>query len=213
MPASSPVRVAFVAALSLGAPLALMAASPPAADPAQVIQPFGENPRYWQLHGEPVLLLGGFRDDNPFQIVDVEPLLDELVAAGGNYMRNTMSDRRTQGHEVYPFGRLDGDKYDLKTWNPEYWWRFERYLRLTAQRDIVVQIEVSRLADRCQFECVESHPHGGGCCWVEKQHRHVVLKRQHVGRHQRQRGGGHQIAGRIHEVPESIPAFDAERGN
>lgn len=109
---------------------------------SSALQPDPDHPRYWQLDGEPLLLLGGFRDDNPFQIVDVEPLLDELVAAGGNYMRNTMSDRRDAGHEVYPFARREDGRYDLEQWNPEYWSRFERFLRLTAERRIVVQIEL-----------------------------------------------------------------------
>ena len=31
------------------------------------IQPWSENPWYWQYGGKPVLLLGGTDDDNPFQ--------------------------------------------------------------------------------------------------------------------------------------------------
>jgi hypothetical protein len=33
-------------------------------------------------------------------------------------------------------------KYDLDNWNDEYWRRFENMLKLTSERDIIVQIEV-----------------------------------------------------------------------
>ncbi len=35
---------------------------------AQRIQPWAENPRYWQYRGQPVLLVGGSKDDHLFQI-------------------------------------------------------------------------------------------------------------------------------------------------
>jgi hypothetical protein len=108
---------------------------------AQRIQPWAENPCYWQYLGQPVLLLGGSKDDNLFQIPDLEEHLDEIVRAGGNYIRNTMSDRKDGGFEVYPFKPLADGKYDLDDWNEEYWKRFENMLRGTAARDIIVQIE------------------------------------------------------------------------
>lgn len=113
-----------------------------AAREAQRIQPWTENPRYWQYGGQPVLLLGGSKNDNLFQIPDLEEHLDEIVRAGGNYIRNSMSDRRDKGFEVYPFRQLPDGKYDLNAWNEEYWARFERMLRLTAERGIIVQIEL-----------------------------------------------------------------------
>ena len=106
------------------------------------IQPYEANPFYWQYKGRPVLLLGGSVDDNLFQLPNLEQHLDEIQAAGGNYIRNTMSDRHDKGFEVYPFKRLSGGKYDLSRWNEEYWTRFETMLRWTAQREIIVQIEV-----------------------------------------------------------------------
>ena len=106
------------------------------------IQPSPANPFYWQYKGRPVLLLGGSVDDNLFQLSNLEQHLDEMQAAGGNYIRNTMSDRHDKGFEVYPFKRLSSGKYDLSRWNEEYWTRFENMLRWTAQRDIIVQIEV-----------------------------------------------------------------------
>lgn len=124
--------------------LALHAASLqcPAAEPA--LRPWSENPWYWSDHGRPVLLLGGSDDDNLFQWSeqDLVAQLDRLAAAGGNVIRNTMSDRKDKGFEVYPFGQTSDGKYDLNTWNDEYWTRFERMLRETAEREIFVQIEV-----------------------------------------------------------------------
>ena len=68
--------------------------------------------------------------------------LDLLAAIGGNYVRNTMSDRPDKGFEVYPFKRLDDGRYDLNQWNEEYWKRFRRLLDWTVERDIIVQIEI-----------------------------------------------------------------------
>lgn len=106
------------------------------------IQPSEENTRYWQYKGESVLLLGGSKDDNLFQIPDLKEHLLELSEAGGNYIRNTMSDRRDKGFEEYPFKRLSSGKYDLDQWNEEYWNRFDEMLRLTSEMDIIVQIEI-----------------------------------------------------------------------
>jgi len=107
---------------------------------ADRIQPWLTNPRYWRYRGRPVLLIGGSREDNLFQIPDLEEHLDLLASVGGNVIRNTMSDR-DEGN-VYAFKRLGNGKYDLNQWNGEYWRRFETMLRLTAARDIIVQIEV-----------------------------------------------------------------------
>ncbi|NOX55613.1 MAG: hypothetical protein GXP27_14475 [Planctomycetes bacterium] len=109
---------------------------------ADRIRPWSKNPRYWQYKGKPVLLIGGSKDDNLFQLPDLKEHLDEIKRAGGNYIRNTMSDRPNKGFEVYPFRRLPSGKYDLNQWNDEYWKRFENMLRWTAERDIIVQIEV-----------------------------------------------------------------------
>ena len=111
---------------------------------SQGIQPWKENPSYWSFRGEPVLLVGGSDDDNLFQwpADQLIPQLDQLANAGGNVIRNTMSDRQDKGFEVYPFLRLADGRYDLNQWNPVYWDRFERMLRETAKRNIIVQIEI-----------------------------------------------------------------------
>ena len=114
---------------------------------ADQIRPYPANPFYWQLHGKPVLLLGGSREDNLFQIPDIEAHLDLLASVGGNYVRCTMSSR-DEG-DVWPFERdPDTGLYDLNRPGSEYWERFARFLALTAAREIVLQIE---LWDRFDF--------------------------------------------------------------
>lgn len=119
-------------------------ASPARADTPndQRIRPYYENPRYWQYQGKPVLLIGGSKDDSLFQIPDLKAHLDEMVAVGGNFVRNTMSDRQDHGFEVYPYKKLDNGKFDLDQWNDEYWRRFQDFLKWTQERHIIVQIEV-----------------------------------------------------------------------
>jgi len=105
----------------------------------KAIDIYAKNPAYWEYGGKPVLLLGGSVEDNLFQIPDLQAHLDLLKSVGGNYVRNTMSSR-DEGN-LWPFKRLNG-RYDLEQWNDEYWRRFENLLRLTSERDIIVQIEV-----------------------------------------------------------------------
>ena len=108
------------------------------------LRPWMENAWYWSYQGNPVLLLGGSDDDNLFQWPETKLAehLDRMEAAGGNVIRNTMSDRNDKGFEVYPFKQLGNGNYDLTIWNDEYWTRFERLLRETAKRGIFVQIEL-----------------------------------------------------------------------
>ncbi|MEZ6032131.1 MAG: hypothetical protein R3C17_03495 [Planctomycetaceae bacterium] len=123
---------------------ALLISSPEIAATELALRPWAENPWYWSYRGQAVLLLGGSDDDNLFQWSETELVaqLDRLAEAGGNVIRNTMSDRKDRGFEVYPFLQRKDGKYDLNTWNEEYWTRFERMLRETARRSIVVQIEI-----------------------------------------------------------------------
>ena len=126
---------------------------------AEELTPWSENPWYWARGGQPILLLGGSDDDNLFQWPREKliPQLDRIAAAGGNVVRNTMSDRQDAGFEVYPYQQLPSGKYDLQKWNSEYWKRFETFLAETARRKIVVQIEVW---DRFDFTDVRAHdPH------------------------------------------------------
>src|SRR5690606_25311061 len=105
--------------------------------------------------------------DNLFQWPEAELIaqLDRLAEAGGNVIRNTMSDRPDKGFEVYPFGRREDGKYDLEQFSDEYWQKFDRLLRETDRRDIVVQIEIW---DRCDYsdqggaDRWQKHPYNPG---------------------------------------------------
>lgn len=51
-------------------------------NPGDRVQPYGENPWYWQYEGKPALLIGGTDQDNPFQWEEsrLPEQLDLLVA-------------------------------------------------------------------------------------------------------------------------------------
>ena len=130
--------------LIIFSPLWIGLATMQAAEKPGLLRPWEKNGWYWSYRDKPVMLLGGSDDDNLFQWPEKKLIaqLDRLVAAGGNVIRNTMSDRNDKGFEVYPFKRLDNGKYDLNSWNKAYWTRFERMLHETARREIFVQIEI-----------------------------------------------------------------------
>ena len=105
------------------------------------IQPYSGNRFYWQYKGQPVLLLGGSVEDNLFQIPNLKEHLDLLQSVGGNYVRCTMSSR-DEG-DVWPFEKNpETGLYDLNAAGEEYWRRFERFLELAAERDIIAQFEM-----------------------------------------------------------------------
>ncbi len=105
-----------------------------------------ENPWYWQYKGETLLLLGGSWQDNLFNHpVKLEEHLDVLASVGGNYLRNTMSHRNVGN--VFAYERDENGLFDLDRFNPEYWNRFENFLRLAFERDMIVQIELWDPAD------------------------------------------------------------------
>lgn len=108
------------------------------------IKPWSENSWFWSYHDQPVVLIGGSDDDNLFQwpAEKLIPQLDRIAAAGGNVVRNTMSDRKDGNWEVYAFAEIEPGKYDLTKWNDEYWRRFDRFLQETGRRQIFVQLEL-----------------------------------------------------------------------
>lgn len=100
-----------------------------------------DSPWYWNYKGETVLLLGGSWQDNLFNHpVGLEDHLDVLASAGGNYIRNTMS-HRNKGN-VFAYEQNDEGLFDLDRFNDEYWERFENFLQMTYERDMIVQIEI-----------------------------------------------------------------------
>lgn len=104
------------------------------------IKPYAKNPWYWQFHDEPIVLIGGTDDDNLFQWTGdrLTNHLDLLVSVGGNYVRNTMSDR-DKGN-VFAFKEIKEGLYDLDQWNDEYWNRLTFFIDETAKRGIIVQL-------------------------------------------------------------------------
>ncbi len=122
------------------------------------IQPFTQNPWYWQYQGKPIVLRGGSDDDNLFQWTGKELTdhLDLLESVGGNYLRNTMSDR-DEGN-VYAFKKVKDGKYDLTQWNEEYWNRLIFFLEETAKRGIVVQLTLWDHFDISSSSRWEVHP-------------------------------------------------------
>ncbi len=137
--------------------------------PAYAIQPWSENPAYWEHEGAPILLLGSSVTDHLFLgdgevltfagTIDLLAQLDEMQNIGANYVRNTMSQR--ENWPLVAFHRMeggmdDGGKFNLDQFNDAcdvraphgdiasdcYWTRFNGFLRETAARDIIVQIEV-----------------------------------------------------------------------
>lgn len=122
-------------------------------DNDMAIHPYSANPWYWEYEGSPVVLIGGSDDDNLFQWTGkkLTDQLDLLSSLGGNYLRNTMSDR-DEG-DIYAFQEVREDVYDLDKWNSEYWNRLGFFLEETSKRDIIVQLT---LWDH--FDLHDEHP-------------------------------------------------------
>jgi hypothetical protein len=130
----APTLIPLLATLSLAA----ATTAGPTADRITLSSP---HPQYWSIGGDSILLLGGSKEDNLFQIPDLEAHLDLLTASGGNYVRCTMSSRDEGNLWAFHFDEETG-AYDLGRWNDEYWGRFERFLNETSRRGIVVQVEI-----------------------------------------------------------------------
>jgi hypothetical protein len=104
------------------------------------IQPWSENPRFWQYKGDPVLLIGGSDEDNLFNNPQLmRKNLKRLQEIGGNYIRLTLS-CRDEGDE-WPF-RKEGELYNLDKLNPKFFNRLENCLKMAWEMDIIVQIEL-----------------------------------------------------------------------
>jgi len=99
------------------------------------------HPQYWQYDGKDILLLGGTDEDNLFQMKEVEKHLELLHQVGGNYVRCTMSSR-DKGNVWAFYYEEEKDKSDLDRWNEDYWSRFAEFLKICADLDIIIQIEI-----------------------------------------------------------------------
>ena len=104
------------------------------------IQPYRNNPWYWEYKGEPIMLVGASDRDNLWQWTG-DVLIDQLnliQSVGGNYVRNTMSDRN-EGDTFAPKEIEDG-LYDLDQWNEAYWDKLKFFLDETEKRGIIVHL-------------------------------------------------------------------------
>ncbi len=134
-------RIFSILILTCSALTALSQSETFKSDHTATIQPCSEYPGYWMYKGRPLLLLGGSNEDNLFQDPSLTNQLNKLQAAGGNYVRCTMSSR--DPGDVWAFYYNDTVAlYDLDRWNDAYWDRFGFFLEETFRRDIIVQIEL-----------------------------------------------------------------------
>jgi hypothetical protein len=114
--------------------------------------------RYWQYNGQRVLLLGGWNHGhNPFIDHDtdndndnkgvstpaqIKNAMDELVAAGGNYLRCVLDPGMAAGTQGFDFCAKSGTQYDLNTMAGPFWTRIEMFIAEAQKRDIIVQMEL-----------------------------------------------------------------------
>jgi hypothetical protein len=122
---------------------------------------------YWKYQGQRTLLLGGWNHGhNPFIDHDTDndrdnqgvsspaqitAAMDELVAAGGNYLRCVLDPGMATGVQGFPFCKRAGERYDLNQMTGRFWQRLETFVAEAHKRNIVVQIE---LWDR--FDLIDS---------------------------------------------------------
>lgn len=104
------------------------------------IRPYRNNPWYWEYKGQPIMLIGASDRDNLWQWTGERLIehLDLIESAGGNYVRNTMSDRN-EGDTFAPKEIEDG-LYDLEQWNEVYWDKLKFFLEETEKRGIIVHL-------------------------------------------------------------------------
>jgi len=114
--------------------------------------------RYWKYNGRRVLLLGGWNHGhNPFIDHDTDNdrdkqgvstpaqitnAMDELVEAGGNYLRCVLDPGMAAGIQGFAFCERSGTRYDLSKMTGPFWTRLEMFIAEARKRNIIVQIEV-----------------------------------------------------------------------
>jgi len=123
--------------------------------------------RYWKYDGQRILLLGGWNHGhNPFidhdtdndrdkqgvsSVEQIKKAMDELVAAGGNYLRCVLDPGMAAGIQEFDFCAKSGTQYDLKAMTGSFWARLEMFITEANKRNIIIQIE---LWDR--FDLIDS---------------------------------------------------------
>jgi hypothetical protein len=114
--------------------------------------------RYWQYGDQPVLLIGGWNHGhNPFidhdtqnadgskgvsTVEQVTAHMDELVNAGGNYLRCVLNPGMGSGIQGFDFCVKSGSLYDMNEMTGAYWERLETFISEAGNRNIIVQLEI-----------------------------------------------------------------------
>jgi hypothetical protein len=109
---------------------------------------YDKNPMYWQYDGVPEFLFGGSSNDNLHQNNNFIAELNLLDSLGGNFVRGNMS-WRDEGN-VKPYNDSNGI-FNLNVFNPDYWYRFESFIKETKKRGIIVQLEIWPTVDFHKF--------------------------------------------------------------
>jgi hypothetical protein len=113
---------------------------------------------YWKYDSQRVLLLGGWNHGhNPFIDHDtdndkdskgvsttahIKNAMDELVAAGGNYLRCVLDSGMAAGIQGFDFCAKSGSRYNLNIMTGPFWKRLEMFIAEAKNRNIMIQIEV-----------------------------------------------------------------------
>ena len=134
----------------------------------------GIKDRYWQYKGEPVLFVSGSgHGHNPFidhQMTtktdgrdvstegEVIAHMDEMVGAGGNYLRCVLNPGMAHGIQEFRFCARSGDKDDLNAMEGAFWSRLELFIAEAEKRDVVVQLEIWDRFDLVDRSAWESWP-------------------------------------------------------
>jgi hypothetical protein len=114
--------------------------------------------QYWKYNGQRVLLLGGWNHGhNPFidhdtendednqgvsTVEQIKDAMDELAAAGGNYLRCVLNPGMAAGIQGFDFCARSNKQYDLNTMTGSFWERLEMFISEAGKREMIVQIEV-----------------------------------------------------------------------
>lgn len=114
--------------------------------------------RYWKYGGGRVLLLGGWNHGhNPFidhdtdndrdnqgvsAVEQITAAMDEMAAAGGNYLRCVLNPGMASAVQGFPFCAKEGDRYNLEAMEGPFWERLAMFVSEAEKRNIIVQIEL-----------------------------------------------------------------------
>ena len=119
------------------------------------IQPWSENPHYWEYKGNPVLLLGAFdHGHNPFidgstrdtvSVDDIDVIVNqiaEMVDAGGNVLRCVLDPGAGARLGIHSFKKDNTGTFDLNMPQGEYWQRLSTFITEAEKRDVIVELEI-----------------------------------------------------------------------